>query len=82
MKNPFFRKMADMKYNYEFPRDFLYISDFKLKKTTILVQENSTMDSGIPSVDEIQQKQQQQAEYEERRAMILDQLLEPKAKER
>jgi DNA-binding TFAR19-related protein (PDSD5 family) len=40
------------------------------------------MDAGIPTVDDIQQQQQQKAEYEERRAMIIDQILEPKAKER
>lgn len=36
----------------------------------------------MPSVDEMQMRQQKQAENEERRASILDQILEPAAKSR
>ena len=40
------------------------------------------MNGEIPSFEEMQVQQQQKAEYEERRQMILDQILEPPAKER
>eukprot|EP01032_Pedospumella_encystans_P009268 gene9268-10926_t len=40
------------------------------------------MASGAPSMEEIQMQQQQKAQYEEKRASILDQILEPAAKER
>ena len=39
-------------------------------------------DGQMPSVDEMQMRQQKQAENEERRASILDQILEPAAKSR
>jgi len=39
-------------------------------------------DGGMPSVDQMQQQQAQQQQMEEMRASILDQVLEPAAKER
>ena len=40
------------------------------------------MEGGVPSVEEAQMRQQQIAEAEERRKMILEQILEPQAKDR
>ena len=40
------------------------------------------LSEGIPSMEEVQQQQQAKAMYEEQKASILDQILEPAAKER
>ena len=40
------------------------------------------MSQGMPSMEQVQQQQEAKAQYEEQKANILDQILEPSTKER